>query len=82
MNFQLFPACLRAVHGSQTQKNNTNVDEGNDPGRYPTLAPSNGGGANQLSMDVAKITLEQVHIQWVSKYWTPKFQAFNIPLVY
>jgi hypothetical protein len=59
MHFCSLSACLRAVHGSQTQKNNTNVDEGNEPGRYPTLAPPN-GGANQLSMDVAKITMEQV----------------------
>ena len=53
------PACLRAVHGSQTQMNNTNVHDGNDAGRYPPLTQAS-CGANQLSLDVTKIQLEQI----------------------
>jgi E3 ubiquitin-protein ligase mind-bomb len=53
------PACLRAVHGSQTQMNNTNVQDGSDAGNYPALTPTN-CDANQLSLDVAKIQLEQI----------------------
>lgn len=56
------PASLRAVTGSQTQLNNTNVHEANDQGRYQgaaALSPTN-GEANQLSHDVAKIQLEQI----------------------
>lgn len=52
------PACLRVVHGSATQMNNTNVNDGNDAGRYPAMNPA--ADVNQLSNDVAKIQIEQI----------------------
>ena len=52
------PACLRIVQGSATQMNNTNVNDGNDAGRYPAM--NQAVDVNQLSNDVSKIQIEQI----------------------